>query len=370
MNTQRTRAGLAALLLSLILAACTDSEAPGTAISVDDRGVIEGVAMRYAATVTVLGNGQVLITGGRSRSPVGAIEEHRDALLLDLARNRIVPAGVMSRPRAGHTATLLDDGQVLIVGAGTADLWSPLERRLHPVAGEFPIADGHSAALLADGRVLITGGLSESDGGSQSRLSGAFIYDPDFEVVRPTGSMSGGRSGHTTIALEDGDALVFGRGTVDRYDSESERFTRLDVAIPAHASATPMGDGRVLLIGGYAADEVRAVASILVFDPASEATTAITDLEVARVAHRAVRLRDGRVLVLGGATDLTHEQQPIASVEVVDASTGSVQALPPLDFSEYPQGTVALADGRVLVIGSGRTGDPFGEVYEVPPRGG
>jgi hypothetical protein len=79
-------------------------------------------------------------------------------------------SGNMTTPRGGHTATLLPNGRVLIVGGfrevafGGANLVLTTTGRYDPLTGALtPAGDmttpraSHTATLLPDGRVLIAG---------------------------------------------------------------------------------------------------------------------------------------------------------------------------------------------------------------------
>jgi hypothetical protein len=68
---------------------------------------------RAYPTATLLGNGQVLVTGGENPAVVASAE------LYDPASNSWSPAGTMSDARTEHTATLLGNGKVLVAGGGT-----------------------------------------------------------------------------------------------------------------------------------------------------------------------------------------------------------------------------------------------------------
>jgi Kelch motif protein len=111
-----------------------------------------------------------------------------------------------SRCRGGHTATLLRDGRVLVVGGGaedtqleggprsaTAEIYDSGSGRWTRTGSMVEARNGFSATLLADGRVLVAGG----DGG----FAAAELYDPSTGHWTVTGSMIDGRFGHTATLL-------------------------------------------------------------------------------------------------------------------------------------------------------------------------
>lgn len=86
--------------------------------------------------------------------------------------------GSMHADHVGHTATLLPDGTVLVVGLGTradavpAELFDPTSGEWTVTAGPL-VTRGLTATMLLDGRVLVTGDLSDD-----SRV--AEVYDPSL----------------------------------------------------------------------------------------------------------------------------------------------------------------------------------------------
>ena len=68
----------------------------------------------------------------------------------------------------------------------------------------------HTATLLPDGRVLVVGGLTIRDPEGYVGLASAEVWDPATETFSPTGSLSVARAWHTATALPDGRVLVVG----------------------------------------------------------------------------------------------------------------------------------------------------------------
>jgi len=95
----------------------------------------------------------------------------------------------MALGRSDHTATLLLDGTVLVVGGSTgpcdgacqlsdsAELYNPVSRTFSLVPGTLAVARAlHTATLLGDGTVLVAGGSSV--GYCCNDLASAELYDP------------------------------------------------------------------------------------------------------------------------------------------------------------------------------------------------
>jgi hypothetical protein len=124
-------------------------------------------------------------------------------------------AGSMEQARVNHTASLLADGRVLIVGGqsdfdlevyvATAETWDPVTGSFSP-AGKLSQARGsHTATRLRDGRVLVVGGY---DG--HSLVQAAEIWDPSTASFGSAGSLEPGRIDHVATLSSDGRVLVVG----------------------------------------------------------------------------------------------------------------------------------------------------------------
>ena len=290
----------------------------------------------------------------------------------------IEQVATLSVARSAHTATTLRSGQVLIVGGmsgetnnvGSAELFDPARNTVERVGDLAEGRAGHTATLLADGRVLIAGGYNGE------YLASVEIYDPLQHRFRRAGSLTEGRSGHTATLLPNGRVLFVGgvgRGwtflrTAEMYDpatGRSERVSPMSVPRESH-TATLLADGRVIVIGGHngrrAAMEVYASAEA--WNPVTERFEPAGTLGTARHKHDAIALADGRVLVIGGAdrTDRGH----YATTEIYDPRSARFEAGPSMARTRYKiAGTSVLLPGGDVLVTSGAE---VAEVFDARSR--
>lgn len=127
----------------------------------------------------------------------------------------------LSTARSGHSATILPDGTVLVLGgsreggevAPTAEIYDPLELTFTEVGnvGLLPRSE-HSATLLTDGRVLVAGGVLP-DG----TITDSIEFIDSWSKVTTAGveSLRAPRFGHSARLLADGNVLLWGGTGVD-----------------------------------------------------------------------------------------------------------------------------------------------------------
>lgn len=168
---------------------------------------------RASHTATLLSDGTVLVTGGDTGNSGTAITA--TAEIFDPIRGSFAPTGSMGAPRGFHTATLLRNGKVLVVGGrdssggilATAELFDPANKTFTAAGSMSQARARHTATLLGDGKVLVAGG------GDLVTLSlgTAELFDPASGSFTPTGDMATARTGHTATLRNDGTVLVTGR---------------------------------------------------------------------------------------------------------------------------------------------------------------
>jgi hypothetical protein len=218
---------------------------------------------RFGHTATLLENGKVLVAGGSD------IDDRNDQFPVYTAELYDPESGTWSFTgnfnfSEYNSATLLQSGKVLVLtGGGWSQLYDP---DTGTWSSEFILGGNigfrHTATLLPDGKILIVGG---SIVGGES--SSAQLFDPDTGVLSSRGHLNRARSQHTATLLPDGNVLVAGGGgrwvshgitIVDSLDS-SELYdpdtgtwsltSNLNTPRDQH-TATLLHDGKVLLVGG------------------------------------------------------------------------------------------------------------------------
>jgi len=278
--------------------------------------------------------------------------------------------GRMTTPRAGHTATLLTSGKVLIAGGrslgfttlASAELYDPDRGTFAPTGDMTAARSHHTATLLPDGRVLIAGG-STSAGQGLIPSNGAEIYDPSTGTFTATGNMIGSHVCQQANLLGNGKILIAGGsvgGPEDRvpnaelYDPATGAFAATGAYVTdTHvygfntcqgAVSTLLPDGRVLIVFESGDAEL--------YDPSAGLFTR-TGNPIGG-GHNdglptATLLMNGKVLVAGGAWD--GDLAPTGA-ELYDSRTGTFIATGNMITGHVLSTATLLPDGTVLMAGS------------------
>jgi hypothetical protein len=268
-------------------------------------------AARWSHTATLLQDGRVLIAGG-------ADADLRSAEVFDPEDGRFSAVGSMISEHSIHTATLLDNGQVLIAGMGSAELFDPITNSFSPAGPMHFPRWGHTATKLPNGRVLIIGGENSSTS-IATAIATAEIYDPASDAFSDFGQLAKPRTGHGAVLLGNGKVLVVGGRTNSVYTTSTELFEAGTfvsgplLRLPhSSAASTVLSSGNVLVTGGFYDT------GLCNFDPCPVATDTAElydantnsfvgtgEMSTERAGHSAFLLQDGSILIIGGNSNAT-----------------------------------------------------------------
>ena len=251
---------------------------------------------RLYQTATLLSNGTVLIAGGYNAS--GQILA--TAEVYNPATGTFSPTGSMSAPRYAHTATLLTSGKVLVAGGqsisggtnidlASAELYDPSTGTFAPTGNLVMGREFATATLLNNGNVLVAGGGQLSTG--TLILQEADIYNSSAGTFSAAGSMGTPRYVHSAALLNDGTVLVTGGFDGSSVLSSAELYSPVSgkfapawsmAAVRELAAATTLPDGSVLVAGGAGNQGfTQLLASAEVYpSPSSSAATAAAEFTV------------------------------------------------------------------------------------------
>jgi hypothetical protein len=324
---------------------------------------------RYGATATLLANGMVLVAGGADTTAIGG--GLTSAELYDPATGMFTPTGSLSTPRFNHTATLLNDGRVLVVGGmvadssgnqesvATAELFDPASGSFSPTGALNNGRFNHTATLLNGGEVLVASGDATGT---------AELYDPVAGAFTLTGSVNTARQAAAAVLLNDGKVLLAGGLCVDLgplvgpstcpasylasaelYDPATGKFTLTGSMTNSRDlfTATLLANGAVLVAGGVSDAVPTSTAEL--FDPSTATFTPVGSLSAVRFRHTASLLHNGLVLIVGGVT--SNAGAAPTSDELFDPASGAFTLTGSLNTERFGHAAALLANGQVLIAG-------------------
>ena len=248
-------------------------------------------ASRWDDHGILLPDGRALIVSGILNIPIEKYDPHSGRF--DSAADAPWSSGTT-------TATLLPNGEVFLTSFLQAGVFDPTKGTFSATFRMYPTRVGHSATLLKDGRVLIVGG---SIFGGEWLLGQNLIYDPSSEAFSEAGNLQLDRAHHKAVLLQDGRVLIVGgyTGNLDRvltieiYDPDTNTFSTAGTSAMNPLAALLLPSGRVFFIHDDNGN-------ISLYNPDTQVFSPPTGHSIGphRYGATVTLLDDGRVLIAGG----------------------------------------------------------------------
>ena len=297
---------------------------------------------------TPLADGRVLFTGGLDLSggqPTAA------AAIYDPATGTTTNL-TMNTARAGHGASQLGNGQVLISGGleafdlsdplaiftsilNTTELFDPNTNTFSTGATMLEARALHTQTTLSNGQALVAGGLSVLPIVNIPTVSStAYLYNPASGGFGLPSLFTGGRLLHSAVALDNGRVLLCGGLSVDL---------------------------SVFLQTGNIADIIIGTREdCVVYTPGFFGSfQTVNGMQVGRAGAALAPLPGGGALIAGGfqlAIDVPNGGFVATATDTADVFSQSPNAIAPTGSMAaerlFPQ-AVGLPDGTVMVVGGG-----------------
>jgi N-acetylneuraminic acid mutarotase len=288
----------------------------------------------------------------------------------------VVAAPSLSTARSNHTATLLTNGKLLVVGGqdgsnaplSSVERYDPFANTWSAGAALTTARSDHTATLLDNGRVLVVGGRSTS---GTAALNTAQLYDPTTNTWSNAGNLAAARSQHTATRLRSGKVLVIGGqhnanvlASAEIYDPVTNAWTSAGSMATARrlhtatAVAAGIGDD-VIVIGGLDVGSngtAFGLTSVERYSASSNSWfTFSAQLSDQRYSHTATARPNGDILIAGGISarisGLSVVPTSRDSVERFDYGTLTVAAAGQLRDARGRHSATLLPSGKLMLIG-------------------
>lgn len=333
---------------------------------------------RVCHTATLLNNGKVLVAGGLSGSSHNT-KAVKSAEMYNYKTNKFTLISDMNVPRRAHTATLLNNGKVLITGGSgdnTTEIYDPETNTFKLTGSMNEIRTLHSATLLNDGKVLLTGGNNGTERDKYPNkfegepLNSAEIYDPKTEKFTSINNMNLTYLTHQSILLPDGKVFITNEYytryypqpphltiyNTEIYAPKTNKFT-LVKGLNDNDSDTRCFTNKVIALENEKILNICRLTGpygkIEIYDPLIDKVKFITKVEKGKRDPKLVLLNNGKVMVIGGSYGKgQHISRDINIYDPKGEKGHSYSIYSYLRTNSMPSSATLLPSGKVLITGA------------------
>ena len=357
-NAHRSE-GIRTFLLGLLAAGLVASAAIPASAQASGAWTTTGSlnTARSSQTATLLQSGQVLVVGGQNAAGFLTSAE-----LYNSSTGQWTATGSTATARIDHTATLLQNGEVLVAGGylgldsqfrptytATAELYNPSTGQWS-ATGSMTVARAfHGATLLSSGKVLVAGGVNSTG----SSYVSAELYDPSTGTWTATTSMNNSHAAPLTL-LQDGRALMSDNSnssyaTGEIYDPSTALWTVTGKMYYSHTGVSTilLNSGDVLIYG----NKFSCYAGEF-FTPSSNTwARTINQCGNSISFGPMVLLGTGKVLLGGGGIIYAGKSSPSSNGRLYDPATNTWSTTGSLKQARQNHTLTLLSNGQALAVG-------------------
>jgi hypothetical protein len=285
-----------------------------------------------------------------------------------------------SEDRGAATATLLQNGTVLIAGGSSTSsgirknalLFNPATNTFSTLASQlFTSRTFATATLLANGKVLIAGGL-DGPGDNSPVTQTTDIFDPTTDTFTQGPNLSSAREHAAAVALSNGTVLIAGGDS----GSSGDALNTSDIYTPATSGigsmspgptmnhprtqlmATTLYTGDALFAGGDSDGTPDSTAEIYSLNNNTFSTNLISMTDGGREHGTATLLPNGDVLVAGGFTTAPGavSLSPTGTAELFITTSSAFQSTGSMNIPRANMTATLAPNGSVFIAGGDSTG--------------
>ena len=306
---------------------------------------------RWNFSTSVFSDHNILATGSDGPIPSNSAE------IYDLDKNTWENTTPMLGYRAFHNLITLNSGEVLAIGGfllKSCELFNPASNSWRYTDSlETLKYFWDTATLLNDGRILVVGGYYFDQSTIQNiHYNICEIFDPITETWSFADSLTDGRSGHTATLLNDGKVIVTGGQNIgdlsscEIYDPATNQWSSAGSLLHARSfhSAVLLSDDRVLVSGGVTPDSTLGTRYCEIYNPITDSWSEAGEMIIPRTSHKSLLLLDSTVLITGGSFEPE-------VWEIYDPKTLSVIYFDTLPVIVFQPELEQFPDGRIISIG-------------------
>jgi len=286
--------------------------------------------------------------------------------------------------RTGNTATLLNNGNVIIIGGqysgfsgvnDTVELYDVVLDTIIQLASIPAPATMHSSVCISDSTVIVAGGFISSGVSTDS----VFQYNINTDTWSVKANLPYSIAAHTATLLNDNRILYAAgqhSGSLDNpyafiYDPITNTYSNNINLLSERAghTATLLDDGKVLLAGGYSWATSSTVLHCELFDPETETWISAGNIPAGRTGgERAIRTYNGNVLVIGGYN--FYGSAYVSNIDKYDAQTNSWATIGNISPLRSNFNIALLEDSTVLVCSGFQNSTYHSDAVIIDPQTG